>query len=165
MVDRINLKESQKTDKYFDLAREVDCCANLYRSARNLLEDHGQKTKRTESQEKNGTYSDDGIVEDIKEATGVLTKFAVTISGLLNDMHITPSMISAVIFNLDPHKSCGFDGIPTILKKCASELSSVLSTVYNKCVAASCFPACPKSSSVILIFKNCWESPDTRHLY
>lgn len=41
------------------------------------------------------------------------------------------------------YKACGLDGIPeVVLKKCAPELAPVPSKCYNKCLAASYFPAC-----------------------
>lgn len=72
----------------------------------------------------------------------------------LSDMHITPS-------RLDSRKACGLDGTSAIvLKKCAPEPAPVLAKLYNKCIGASCFPACRKSSPVVLVFKNSVEPSD-----
>lgn len=73
---------------------------------------------------------------------------------MLSDIHITP-MVSVIISNLQPHKACGPDGNPVIvIKKCVPEQAPVLSKLYNKCLAASCFPVSWKSSSVVPVFKN-----------
>lgn len=49
-----------------------------------------------------------------------------------SDMRIIPYIVS-VISQLDKHKACGFDSIHTIvLRKCASELLTDLSKLYNK---------------------------------
>lgn len=49
-----------------------------------------------------------------------------------SDMRIIPYIVS-VISKLDKHKACGFDSIHKIvLRKCASELLTDLSKLYNK---------------------------------
>lgn len=53
-------------------------------------------------------------------------------------MHITPSMVNAIISKLDPHKLCRIEGILVIdLKKCAPELVPVLSKLDDKRLATS----------------------------
>lgn len=52
-------------------------------------------------------------------------------------MYTTLSMVFAIIPKLDPHKAGKLDGIPVIvLKKCAPEMTLVLSRLYNKCLVA-----------------------------
>lgn len=70
-------------------------------------------------------------------------------------------MVSAVISPPDHSKSCGHYLIPTVVfKKCAFELTPVLSKFHNKCLATSCFPTCWKTLSVVLAFKNSAEAYD-----
>lgn len=48
-------------------------------------------------------------------------------------MYVTPSMVSTIVFYLDPHKARETDLILVIiLKKCGSELIPALSKLYNK---------------------------------
>lgn len=73
---------------------------------------------------------------------------------LLNDIHGTPFIVSNIISKPGPHKACEHFGIPAILlKKCASDLSPLLSNLCNKCSSPSCFYACWKSYSVFPVFK------------
>lgn len=75
---------------------------------------------------------------------------------LLSDMHIILTMVSAIISKL--HKACDLCGIPaTVLRKCAPAPGLVLSKLYNKCFAASCFSSCWKSFSELPVFKNFGE--------
>lgn len=58
-------------------------------------------------------------------------------------MHITPSVYSVFMSNLDPHKTCVSDGIPVIsLDKRAPKIADVLSKLYNKSFATFCFISC-----------------------
>lgn len=66
-----------------------------------------------------------------------------------------------MISKLESHKASGCDRIPAIiLKKGDHELAPILSKLYNNCLAASCFPVCWKSSSVVPVFKNSGEPSD-----
>lgn len=74
---------------------------------------------------------------------------------LLSDMLITHSMISDSVCKLNTLKACTLVGIYSInLKRCAPELTDVLSKLYNICHAASCFPAHWNSSFVLSVFNN-----------
>lgn len=76
----------------------------------------------------------------IKKA-GVLLNIAVRTEHLLNDMHMTPSMVYAIIIsNLDTLKASGPESNPRIvLNKCAPKLAPVVSKLYNKCITAFCW--------------------------
>ena len=50
-----------------------------------------------------------------------------------------------------------------MLQKCAPELSSVLSKLFNKCLSNRCFATCWKSPSVIPVFKNSGERSDPKN--
>lgn len=68
----------------------------------------------------------------------------------LYDMHMTPCMVSAVLFKLGPHKVCSLNDIPAaVLKKCAHEIAPLLFKLYNNCPPHTCFQVCWKSSSLI----------------
>lgn len=69
-------------------------------------------------------------------------------------MQITRSMVTTISASLNSVKACGPYGICLIvLKKCALELAPVLSKINNKYIGASCFPACWKSTSVVLVLR------------
>ena len=55
-------------------------------------------------------------------------------------------------------KASGSDCIPAVdLKNCESELSYILTELFNKCLKESCFPDCWKVSSMVPIFMNIGE--------
>ena len=79
----------------------------------------------------------------------------------LSNLHITPQFVSKIISCLKTSTAPGPDNIPVIvLKMCAPELSSVLSKLFNKCLADGCFPSCWKCASVVPAFKNSGERSD-----
>lgn len=62
-------------------------------------------------------------------------------------------MVSAIIYNHDPHKACKPDGISVIVLKYAPELAPVLVKLYNKCNNGSCFPVFWNSLPVIPVLR------------
>ena len=79
----------------------------------------------------------------------------------ISTMRITVRMVARIISQLDASKAIGPDNIPAIvLKKCSAELSPVLSKLYNKCLAESCFPTHWKFSTVVPAYKNSGERSD-----
>lgn len=77
---------------------------------------------------------------------------------------ITTVKIANIIKSLDPSKATGPDGIPVIvLQKCSPELSPILSKLFRKCVAESCFPSSWKVASVVPVFKNSGERSDPKN--
>ena len=63
-----------------------------------------------------------------------------------------------VIINLDLPKTSGLDCVPmVVLRNSQSELSYILSELFNKCLKESCFPDLWKVSSVVPVFKNVGE--------
>lgn len=91
----------------------------------------------------------------------ISARFPPKTKALLSDMRITPSVVATIISKLDPRNAYGFDVIPAVtLKKCAPELTPVLFKLYNKYLAASCFPACWKFFSLVPVFKNPGEVSD-----
>ncbi|XP_065641128.1 RNA-directed DNA polymerase from mobile element jockey [Hydra vulgaris] len=79
----------------------------------------------------------------------------------LSDIQITPASVAKVISQLNSSTACGPDNISvTVLQNCSPELSLILSKLFNKCLTESCFPACWKMASVVLIFKNSGENSD-----
>ena len=76
-------------------------------------------------------------------------------------MRITPSLVSRAILKLNSSTASGPDNIPAIvLKKCCPELSSILSKLFNKCLAESSFPDCWKCANIVPAFKNCGDRSD-----
>lgn len=67
---------------------------------------------------------------------------------LLYAMHIIPSIVSAIIFKLDPRKACALDRIPVLV---LTKYASVPSKLYNKFLAASWFSDCWKSFVVTIL--------------
>ena len=67
-------------------------------------------------------------------------------------------MVKKVVANLDSSKASGPDCIPVVvLKSCESELSYILTKLFNMCLEESCFPDSWKVSSVVPVFKNVGE--------
>ena len=67
-------------------------------------------------------------------------------------------MVEKMVMNLDSSKASGPDCTPVVdLKNCESELSYILSELFNICLKESCFPDCWKLSTVVLVFKNVGE--------
>ena len=67
-------------------------------------------------------------------------------------------MVKKVITNLDSSKAPGPNCIPVVvLKNYESELSYILTKLFNKCLNESCFLHCWKVSSVVPVFKNVGE--------
>ena len=61
----------------------------------------------------------------------------------LYNIYLTPKMVKNIITNLDLSKASGSDCIPVVvLKNCESELSYILTELFNKCLKESCFPDC-----------------------
>ena len=70
--------------------------------------------------------------------------------------NITTKMVSGTIYYLDASKATGPTEFQPLFLRCVlqSFLMFLLSYIYNKCLAESCFPSCWKSSSVVQVFKN-----------
>ena len=106
-------------------------------------------------------FSTNSTLDDSGHA---VPEFPLRTNKVLDSCCITPAKISSIISNLDASKATGPDGIPVILfQKCAPELSPVLSRLYNKCIAESCFPSSWKFASVIPVFKNCGDRSNPRN--
>ena len=81
-----------------------------------------------------------------------------------SDVAISTVKVAKIIKSLDPSKATGPDGIPvSVLQNCSPELSPVLSRLFKKCVAESCFPSSWKIASVVPVFKNSGERSDPRN--
>lgn len=75
-------------------------------------------------------------------------------------------MVSAILTNLDRHRSLGHEAtLVIVLKKCSLEHAPVLSYLYNKYLAVSRFTFYWKSSAVDTVFKNSGElsGPSNHH--
>ena len=71
---------------------------------------------------------------------------------------LTPKFVKKVLTNLDSSKACVPDFIDVMsLRKCESEVSYILSKLFNMCLEESCFSDCWKVSSVVPVFKNVGE--------
>ena len=90
------------------------------------------------------------------DATGhALSVFPSRCDFSLGKVIITSTFVAKAISNLDPSTSSGPDNIPlTILQRCSPELSTILSKLFNKCLAESSLPSSWKTTSVVPIFKN-----------
>ena len=76
----------------------------------------------------------------------------------LHNISVTSKMVKKVVMNLDLSKASGPDCISVVvLKNCESELSYILSELFNKCLKESCLPDSWKVSLVVLVFKNVGE--------
>ena len=81
-----------------------------------------------------------------------------------SDVAISTVKVAKIIKSLDPSKATGPDGIPvSVLQNCSPELSPVLSRLFKKCVAESCFPSSWKIASIVPVFKNSGERSDPRN--
>ena len=77
---------------------------------------------------------------------------------------ITPKMVKKVITNLDSLKASGPNCIPVVvLQNCASELSYILTELFNMCLKEYCFPDCWKVPSVVPAFKNVGEKSTAKN--
>ena len=93
-----------------------------------------------------------------------LSAFESRTDVVLDTVHITSRMVASVIQSLDASKATGPDGIPVVvLQKCCPELSPILSKLFNKLLAESCYPPCWKVPDVIAAFKNCGDRSDPRN--
>ena len=73
----------------------------------------------------------------------------------LNNISITPKIVTKVKTNLDSSKASGPDCIPVVvLKNCELELAYILAELFNMCLKESSFPDCWKFSSVVPVFNN-----------
>ena len=73
-------------------------------------------------------------------------------------------MVTKVKTNPDSSKASGPDCIPVVvLKNCESELSCILTELFNMCLRESCFPDYWKVSSVVPVFKNVGEKSTAKN--
>ena len=76
----------------------------------------------------------------------------------LHDNSVTPEMVKKVITNLDFSKAAGRDCIlVVVLKSCETELSYVLTELFNMCLKESCFPDFWQVSLLIPVFNDVRE--------
>ena len=73
-------------------------------------------------------------------------------------MHFRPNTLAAEIFNVifqgNPNKSCGFDGINAGFVKIAADvISPILAVLINACFDVGIFPSCLKIAKVVPIFE------------
>ena len=74
-------------------------------------------------------------------------------------MSVTQKLVTKVITDLYLLKGSGPDCIPiVVLKNSESQLSYILSELFNMCLEESCFSDCWKVSSEVLVFKNVGET-------
>lgn len=72
----------------------------------------------------------------------MLPNFLSRTESLLSEMHLTHSMDSDIISNINHHEMCGYEGIPIIVIKIRTpEVIPIQCELYNKCLATACFPA------------------------
>ncbi len=77
----------------------------------------------------------------LDDSNHFLPDFPTRTNTLLEMIEITPSKVASVIYDLDPSKATGPDGIPVILfQMYLPELSPIPSMLYKKCMSKSCFP-------------------------
>ena len=73
-------------------------------------------------------------------------------------------MVKKVITNLDSLKASGPNCIPVVvLQNCASELSYILTELFNMCLKEYCFPDSWKVPSVVPAFKNVGEKSTAKN--
>ena len=72
-----------------------------------------------------------------------LPVFPCRINLKLHNISVTPKMVKKVIANLDSPKASDPDCISVVvLKNCESELSLILTELFDMCLNESCFPDC-----------------------
>ena len=72
----------------------------------------------------------------------------------IKDLHISKEGVEKLLASLDSTKANGPDEIPTlILKKCASVISPILTTIFQKSVETGVLPTDWRSANVTAIFK------------
>ena len=77
----------------------------------------------------------------------------------MHNISVKHKMIKKVKMNLDVSKASGPECIPVaVLKNCETELSYILTELFNKCLKETCFPDCWKVSSVVPVFKTLGKS-------
>ena len=70
------------------------------------------------------------------------------------DINITNTGVEKLLKNLNPHKAAGPDNIrPMVLKELASEISPILSTIYNVSIKAGEIPDDWRSAVITPAFK------------
>jgi hypothetical protein len=70
------------------------------------------------------------------------------------DINITNTGVEKLLKNLNPHKAAGPDNIrPMVLKELASEISPILSIIYNVSIKASEIPNDWRSAVITPAFK------------
>ena len=76
----------------------------------------------------------------------------------LHNIFVSPKWVEKVITNLDLSEASCANSIPVVvLKNCESELSYILTELFNMCLKESCFRDSWKFSLVVPVFKNVEE--------
>ena len=101
------------------------------------------------------SYSNNSNLED----SGIsLPVFSSRINLKLHNISVTSRTINKVVTNLDSSNASGTDYIPVVvLENCESQLSYILTELFNMCLKEFCFPDCWKVSSVVPVFRNVGE--------
>ena len=74
--------------------------------------------------------------------------------GTLNSLDVSPFRVSAILSSLDRTKSCGADGLSSmVLQQCADVLAIPLTKIFNKCIRSGTYPKKWKEANIIPIHK------------
>ena len=104
---------------------------------------------------KNSNFDDSGIS---------LPDFSSRTNLKVHNISVKHKMIKKIKMNLDVSKASGPECIPVaVLKNCETELSYILTELFNKCLKETCFPDCWKVSSVVPVFTNVGERSTTKN--
>ena len=74
--------------------------------------------------------------------------------GTLNSLEVSPFRVSAILSSLDRTKSCGADGLSSmVLLQCADALAIPLTKLFTKCISSGKYPQKWKEANIIPIHK------------
>ena len=80
--------------------------------------------------------------------------FQTRCTAALSHVRFRPATVARLLRQLDPSKATGPDGIPAqVLKICAVELSSPLSSLFSACFRQGVYPSLWKTANVVPVHK------------
>ena len=74
---------------------------------------------------------------------------------VLSNIELSPAVVMKFLEQLNINKSCGPDNETSrLLKECASPISSLLCTLFNKQLGSGCFAKVWKVANLVQVFKS-----------